>query len=145
MPPFLGTMNPYGGEGPPRTRQGTDASWWTTLQQLQTYVATYGFPNQKARRGQERTLAIWWMHQCSQDRYVKLDQKQRDAVDSMKAQAPASVTLTTDTWDQKWSNFESWVLSAGRLPKRNAADNVEKEHAKWLNNQRTFGHRLTDA
>ena len=44
-PPSLGAMNPYGGEGPPRAAQAKTKSWWEEYKKLEAYVGTYGFPN----------------------------------------------------------------------------------------------------
>ena len=58
-PPTLGTMNPYGGEGPPRARATQVKQWWASFREFEAWVTAHGFPSQRAR-GEEKKLATWW-------------------------------------------------------------------------------------
>ena len=139
-PPLLGSMNPYGGEGPPRARQAQVSQWWESYRELEAWVATNGFPSRNASHGDEKRLAKRWSNR-SRNR-EKLDEEQRAALDRMEATANATPVDVDADWECSCSDLEAWVKNAGRLPKRNATDPAEKKQALWLKNQRQRKSKL---
>ena len=135
-------MNPYGGEGPPRSC-GTHASqWWITFKALEAWVAENGFPSRSARRGEEKRLAQWWNNVIK----VKgeLDDEQRAAVARMEPHVPAKIIEEKDSWTSCFAMFEAWVKDNGRLPKQHVDCAEEAKHARWLKNQRMRRGKMTD-
>ena len=82
-------MNPYGGEGPPRSCGVHASQWWITFKALEAWVSENGFPSQSARRGEEKRLAKWWNNVTTAK--GELDDEQRVAVARMESHVPVSL------------------------------------------------------
>ena len=59
-PPSLGCMNPYGGEGPPGQASASASAWWMNFQRMQDWIDAYGFPKQTAKPRSEEQRLAQW-------------------------------------------------------------------------------------
>ena len=109
--------------------------WERTLGEVIAWVQERGqWPQRASRCRVEKRLGIWLYNQQEDTR---LSQAQHARLAAFLQEYPSQRSQATSDWDATLAEVTAWIRVAGRMPKQNAKEDIEKRHAKWINNQRS--------